>query len=979
MRLCSLLIASPLLWCTACTDNPGRDGSVDTASPVDPADEPLPADCEVVGHGPLTVPNGESTLTVTLSCVNPELAEELTLSFPDGSTASSAIVSDPILDEIQVEILIDYGESAGSVASVTASVDGEPAGEFDQRFHSTPDSLFDGFTIVPEVRLATNRNTLLGIHVDRLSPDDTATFDFDGDDVPDTADASVLVIDNSGQLHVGLHALGDDGDGRLGVDWKPANTTVVLPQPEGDLFQSAVGQVRGAEKWWVRASSTTQLDIRVVPTDGSGVESLTMDLAELGIDVAQDAIQILGVHEASNEKGTRTATVVGLGPDVKTGRSVLWGGVFNDGKPSAHWKHRELTRAVGAFVGKADTLVFAYSDYEGGLFVLDPGTGNLQSEARLSLLDKTAEAMVITATDRDLDQIEEITVIGLQDGELVVEDTVGGGRYSSTTATTTRLSWQSSGQVLDAELATVQRFTDELSVVLAVNRSGTLTYVQRTWRGRGNPDTVSTVDNYVGESVSEAIRPVFSTGGPDAPPMVLMSAPGSNPSSRTAARRIKKQMISTLQTYTRSVQVAVENSVVSVRSAAGEIIGDNLPIDVTAPVSAFVRDGRTVLVGRVITEGTDPDGNPIVQAGAGVVTTGPEGTGVSQFAVDFEIGIFVPEGGESGDDLMVAGGGLKKAEETGTWIRNWQFGLVSFDDLPGPGDNTIIDIQDLSEIGTETTEQPNTLLSPRFIARGMKAEVRRQVDVTEARSLVPTGSLPPSVRADLVAVLPVPTDTGCPYATRYIPGTNPDTAANLALALTLDRSDAADCFDLAVPIGRMDVVGNGRSRVVLAERTSTGAALFDLLWDGESLYPGPGLALHDSGGITFGFAEISRGLIANTGDFNGDGFDGIMITGTRDFVRDGDELVLLVESAGDSLGFTNQDGSGFSDLVIDAGILDPLRDGITAPGTFEAVSSRPGDGPNDPILYVLGNMAGRHIVTGQDASSLDETDFIFGG
>lgn len=69
----------------------------------------------------------------------------------------------------------------------------------------------------------------------------------------------------------------------------------------------------------------------------------------------------------------------------------------------------------------------------------------------------------------------------------------------------------------------------------------------------------------------------------------------------------------------------------------------------------------------------------------------------------------------------------------------------------------------------------------------------------------------------LVLTMPWETEGACPCATVLLPGVSEDPAEMEAQAIVLATSDAKDCSDLAVPLGMVDVLGDGGSQVVLSD------------------------------------------------------------------------------------------------------------------------------------------------------------------
>lgn len=112
------------------------------------------------------------------------------------------------------------------------------------------------------------------------------------------------------------------------------------------------------------------------------------------------------------------------------------------------------------------------------------------------------------------------------------------------------------------------------------------------------------------------------------------------------------------------------------------------------------------------------------------------------------------------------------------------------------------------------------------------------VDALAAHTSASTG-------AELVAVLPHD-ETACPVATWLIPHTTTDLRTDLASAVLLSTSDAADCTGLSVPLAAVDLAGDGAGSVAMTDLVDTEAEaqpLWMLHWDGRSLVRPPALWL----------------------------------------------------------------------------------------------------------------------------------------
>jgi hypothetical protein len=128
------------------------------------------------------------------------------------------------------------------------------------------------------------------------------------------------------------------------------------------------------------------------------------------------------------------------------------------------------------------------------------------------------------------------------------------------------------------------------------------------------------------------------------------------------------------------------------------------------------------------------------------------------------------------------------------------------------------------------------------------------------------------VGPSLVAALGWDTGRACPLATVLLPGLSLDGAEVLAAGVVLSSSDDPDCADLAIPLGRADLFGDGGTTVVLSD--------------------GQALRFTATGVHAYTYSDVTGFVAMTAADLNGDGLDDMILTAAS-----GDRVVW--QSAGD--------------------------------------------------------------------------------
>lgn len=132
----------------------------------------------------------------------------------------------------------------------------------------------------------------------------------------------------------------------------------------------------------------------------------------------------------------------------------------------------------------------------------------------------------------------------------------------------------------------------------------------------------------------------------------------------------------------------------------------------------------------------------------------------------------------------------------------------------------------------------------------------------------------------LVMTMPWETEGACPCATVLLPGVSEDPAEMEAQAIVLATSDAKDCSDLPVPLGMVDVLGDGGSQVVLSDGTMYRINAFQI----------PEKVVMEKDGDFYGMQSA---------DFNGDGLGDVL------FMGDAGQTLWLSAGDGTGLGYEN--------------------------------------------------------------------------
>ena len=434
--------------------------------------------------------------------------------------------------------------------------------------------------------------------------------------------------------------------------------------------------------------------------------------------------------------------------------------------------------------------------------------------------------------------------------------------------------------------------------------------------------------------------------------------------------------------------VVLEGGVFVVYDAAGNRLGDPLPFDPNVPVSAAERGGELVVFG-----GTgDVEGRSVATGDLAIVWVdrdGGQGTAVLRSADEFQIpekvvmekdGDFYGRSSGDGSHGITLTYSAASRGDVGGWSSILHYGRVVVDEPPGAGETIELDPADFPTVGSASAEtddladgayglkhplSPGMPLGPGpVMMRKGRAKKRPVAPDPRYGGMRPVGDLTgvttvadwtaESETDDLLAVVPMETGTACPLATVLVPGTSLDSAANVAGTVVLATSDREDCADLAVPVGALDIDGEGAEWAVLAQADPDAGTtrLRELVWDGEAWLLLPG--------VTLPVATLSA---VNTGDLDGDGVQDLLL----DLPADGDRPAtrLSLHTRGRSLAPLDATGTDFAaapsisedtlaeaiaalDPTVDLDGLDSVRHGLTA--------------ADEPWFVVTDDLAGQWIL-----------------
>ena len=368
---------------------------------------------------------------------------------------------------------------------------------------------------------------------------------------------------------------------------------------------------------------------------------------------------------------------------------------------------------------------------------------------------------------------------------------------------------------------------------------------------------------------------------------------------------------------------------------------------------------------------------------------GGQGTAVLRSADEFQIpekvvmekdGDFYGRSSGDGSHGITLTYSAASRGDVGGWSSILHYGRVVVDEPPGAGETIELDPADFPTVGSASAEtddladgayglkhplSPGMPLGPGpVMMRKGRAKKRPVAPDPRYGGMRPVGDLTgvttvadwtaESETDDLLAVVPMETGTACPLATVLVPGTSLDSAANVAGTVVLATSDREDCADLAVPVGALDIDGEGAEWAVLAQADPDAGTtrLRELVWDGEAWLLLPG--------VTLPVATLSA---VNTGDLDGDGVQDLLL----DLPADGDRPAtrLSLHTRGRSLAPLDATGTDFAaapsisedtlaeaiaalDPTVDLDGLDSVRHGLTA--------------ADEPWFVVTDDLAGQWIL-----------------
>ncbi len=322
--------------------------------------------------------------------------------------------------------------------------------------------------------------------------------------------------------------------------------------------------------------------------------------------------------------------------------------------------------------------------------------------------------------------------------------------------------------------------------------------------------------------------------------------------------------------FTRGAEVIVE-------TPDGDELPEALPLDPSSEFFTQVIDGQLVIFGQVMTQ--DADGATTV--GPGVIAADRRwkaGMSVALFnMLELEMkgakaptldaitsaAAFALERGDPGSDLRFTGQ-ITATGDDGETVYGTVFGGLDLADLPGDGEETVIDL-DL-QVWPVLSEEPAAPLTPLWLQDGLVA-VGDHTDAPlgETDGVTSLGKLTGhTYKGDLVVTL-AHGGKACTLATWLVsPGKEGD--LDLDAAILLSEGKQPDCSDLAVAEGVADLDGTGRSTVLMSQASGDDDTreLYEVVWDGEQLLQLPSLTLP---------AWDDLGV----GDLDGDHFDDVLL------------------------------------------------------------------------------------------------------
>lgn len=698
-------------------------------------------------------------------------------------------------------------------------------------------------------------------------------------------------------------------------------------------------------------------------------------------------------------------TVSGVGIGAEDGSPVLWGATLKGSTVTGTWRSSlglatvfpQATRIAGM---GTEVIVFFGINTDGELTALSVSASTGKQLSSLSFPGVTDPSSIQgTVADIDQDGTTEIyaAAVGAEGLSVVSGELSSSVGFAKGSVTAIDLPLPG-GLRLDG-LSTDEAGNLALSAVVSVAGEET------GWLATGAvtaEDLGVTLDTLQLDSLGTASRALVSGGGECSADVqgfcgLMLHQPGERTGFSAGApirfhsldwRGDEARGIPLVGTETYTV-VATDVGTVQAFDLKGAAVGEPLPVSPTLPLSAFELDGRLHVFGAA----TIPTDDDLYRAGdlivASVDQDGLSATSIVAQSDEFQIPEKVVMEKDQDFYGLATGGGGGAPSPTGATVL-WttlsdtdgdgtpdstalHTARLSLDELAGGGESVRLELGGGTAsgglIGHEVAHvvQQRGPIGPSAVltARG-EASMRSFLrgPLSEGTGATSLGALTDSaVTDDLIAVMPWETGTKCGLATVWVPGTTTDWADNLSGAIVLSTAEAADCSDLAVPVGGLDPDGAGVRWPVLAQRDDdAGTTTFsEVIWDGRQLLQLPGVVVPYTA-----FDQIT------TGEMNYDGRDDLFI------VPAGWSTALLLQTNGRSLSPVAGDGSDFASNTIKEDPVTPL-DALLEEEELAASSRDFSDDPAGPWFWLIADAAGQTLTSSRTTQNSTGTWAARGG